>query len=178
MRDAYLPKYSLNKLQIRELSPHNPYDKFQTIEVSIGNLVLNKLLPDFWSIVQSPKNRIYSDPERRRIVIPTDYFKSQGNVFSLLHEIGHAILDESESEEDIEEEIFLRDKYCQLGPEALSPMEKSKFNILVIGSEKFAWNWAIQTVIEYRKKSVDFEPLVSVHDLTRIANKKLVSYLR
>ena len=178
VQDVYLQKFSLNKLPIRELSPYSPYDNFQTIEVSIQNIVLNELLPDFWSIVQTPNTRIHTDPHRKHIVVPDPYFNLPGNIFSLLHEIGHGILDDKKDEVEIEEEIFLRDKYSQLGSSSLSSKEKARFEKLVVGSEKWVWEWAIKTTIHYHDKGFDLEPSLTKSDLRKIANQKLSSYLR
>ncbi|MDP1710096.1 MAG: hypothetical protein Q8L28_00560 [bacterium] len=177
VQDVYLQKFSLNKLPIRELSSYSPYDNFQTIEVSIQNIVLNKLLPDFWSIVQTPNARIHADPDRRRIVIPPEFDCSPGSMFSLLHEFGHAIQDETKSEDAIEEEKNLRSKYCYGGSASLTGAEKERFKILVVDSEKRAWNWAINTIIQYRNTNMDLTPSLSEVCLKKISDKKLATYL-
>lgn len=169
-------------IEVIETSAQSQFDSFQIVEVVLQNsntrLSINSLLPNFWSIVQSPNVRIHTDPDRKRVVIPNAYFSQPGNVFSLFHEIGHAIVDNAKSEMDIEEEIFLRDKYRNLGPSSLSDTERVKFQILVIDSEKSAWNWALKTINDYRKRKIDLEPSLSKNDMKKLANQKLASYLR
>lgn len=156
------------------------FDRFTTVSLSVESngvsIDLNPLLPDLWTIVQAPNARVHTDPERKRVVIPTDYFKFPGSMFSFLHEIGHAHADEYKAEDEIEEELLLRDKYVHLGPEVFTPQDKLRFQELVIVSEKAAWRWAIRTIRACRSRGVDLEPSLSNRDLNRIAKQKLATY--
>lgn len=169
-------------IEVIETSAQSQFDSFQTVEVVLQNsntrFSVNALLPDFWSIVQSPNTRVHTDPERKRIVIPVNYFKVPGNLFSLLHEIGHAVANDSKPEDEIEEEILLRDKYNYIGPTSFTAQEKNRFQKLVIVSEKEAWRWAVKTIINYRNNGIDLEPTLTESDLEKLANQKLASYLR
>lgn len=140
-----------------------------------STLDLGSLLPENWEIWET-KSRLHTDPDRKRIVIPEDYFKAPGNVFSFLHEAGHALSDESKNDGEIEEDILLRDKYNHLGSNAFTIQEKSRFQVLVIKSEKKAWDWALKTISEYRKRGIDLEPSLSGNDLEKLAKQKVKSY--
>lgn len=169
-------------IDIVKSTDQSQYDDFQLVEVVFLNgntrFLVNSLLPTFWTIVQAPNARIHTDPDRKRIVIPNPYLNQSGNMFSLFHEIGHGIVDDTKNEMEIEEEIFLRDKYSQLGPNSLSAMEKNRFRMLVVDSEKEAWKWALKTITNCRDRGLDLEPSLTKNDLKKLANQKLASYLR
>lgn len=156
-------------MSTKEAAPLNFFTEHQS------NL-FNKLLPNNWEFVQKSGIRLHTDPYRKVIFIPKNYFTEEGNYFSLTHEIGHAHINEQKEFYEIEEEMYLRDKMNHLGKESLSEQERKKYKTLVIGTEIAAWEYAIKTTYELKQKGFDIEPNLTKKDLLKIAKIKLKSY--
>jgi len=168
-------------LQIKELASKSEFDTIYKIEIFIETLggvyPLSSLLPDSWHFAQKKGARLHTDPYRKLVVVPMDYFNNIGNNFSLVHETGHAHIDETKEYGEIDEEIYLRDKLNHMGKLSFSESEKIRYKTLVIACEIEAWKYAIDKIIQLKEKGVNLEPQLSIKDLKDIAGKKLKTYL-
>lgn len=168
-----------NELEITITTINLPYSNPEII-ISINNsntqFVLNDLLPDFWKIEISYRKRTCADPERKIIRLPPQFFTAQGALLILLHEIGHAILDENRMYEEIEEEIQLRDKLNYIGIDQFTPQELERFDSLVLTQEKLAWEYATKTYLELKQQGINIEPNIPENQIITFANEKTSSY--
>lgn len=168
-------------MYLKELSSKSNYSAFQEIDILVdtqeATFSMSSLLPLNWGFVQKNGIKLHTDSYRKLIVIPPDYFKSVGNYYSLLHEVGHAFIDETKDFEEIEEEIYLRDKRNHIGSSTFSISERQRYKNLVINSETQAWKYAITKLLELKSLGIDLEPQLSIKDLESVAEKKLQTYL-
>lgn len=160
---------------------YHQIESLKFIEILVGDphkkISINSLLPIGWEIVETLRNiRINTDPERKRINVPQNYIEIPGHLFSLLHEIGHANHDEGISEEQLEQEIYIRDKFTHSGWDALVTEEKEFFKDVIIINERNAWNYALVTLHKFNQFGIDFEPTMSFQELISYAQQKLSSY--
>lgn len=174
-------------IEIRSAKP-GALDAFKEISLTVvsGKIKqsLNDLLPDFWSFGESRDERLHTDPERKLVLLPKgilksgqeNFFRQPVSVFRVLHEIAHAKLDENKSEEDIEIQYRLRDKFAYEGPESFSDEEKKQYEKLVLFDEKRAWQIALELYNKLGEKGLNAEPRLSRNDLLLLAERKLNTY--
>lgn len=167
-------------IDIIRVSGFNLFNNSQEVEIIFHNnnvtLPLKSMLPESYSIIQKSGSRLHTDPDRKCIFIPTGYFNQAGNVLSLFHEFAHAHLNESAEPDDLDDELYLRDKYNHIGSNSFTEMEMDKFRKLVIKSEKLSWAYAIEEVNYYKDLGLNLEPDLTLNDLVEIAKQKLSSY--
>lgn len=167
-------------IELHKLGLPSVFSQEQPIEISVPGqskeFILNSLVPKYWKILQKPGIKLHTDPDRKQILVPEHYFNLPGNAFSLLHEIGHANLDDSKSEESLEEEMALRDQLTYKGPNSFTEEQKINFRTIVYVDEENAWNFALSTNKRLKESGINLEPEMTEEALRNLASQKLLSY--
>jgi len=179
-------KETVERLVIKE----NRFDSLKVVEIIVssqkGKFRLNNLLPQGWIFVEGNKP-IHTDPERKRIQIPqtqkdkktnkeVPFLSVPGNTIGLLHEAGHAFIDEEMSMDDIELDLYLRQKMNYQSLSSFTQVELKEYVRLVLKAEKKAWDFALSTYSNLLKMGFNIEPDLNKNDLKSLAARKMKSY--
>lgn len=123
----------------------------------------------FWREVRPAQRRVFEYDVAPKII-------QAGFFISLLHEIGHAQSFSKKTSSDAEETIRFY-LYRKNGIDLSDPVNKERYQGLVIGEERVAWAWALRKFRELERDGIDLEPAFkSAEEIKQFLHSHLDTY--
>lgn len=181
---------------VENIGEKSAYVSLEYIDPSGKSIRFNDLLPDGWNLYHSGRVntltairfKFFDEKETGSVSFGNkvgefkrdsndikddasyQFFEKPGDIFKLLHEIGHAQSERSPQEWKDMERVRQRQAIGENPNEVI-------WKRLVLPEERNAWAFAISTLRELRRQGIDCEPEIKNNsDLARFMHMHLSSY--